>query len=192
MRLVPYMIAVLLLAIRFRGRMNYGFASALAGAGLLLSAARLSVTALSLAIASNDQQAKLAALAHVPVGARVISLVGYSCGATWVLPRNTHLGGLVIVRRQGFTNDQWTIEGANLMTLRYRQAGIFSADPSQIVRSDRCRTNYWTVDRALRAIQRDRFDYVWMIDPAPYDPKLVAGMQPVWRGPGSILYRLNP
>lgn len=192
MRLVPYMIAVLLLAIRFRGPINYEFASALAGAGLLLSAARLSVTALSLAIASNDQQAKLAALAHVPVGARVISLVGYSCGATWALPRNTHLGGLVIVRRQGFTNDQWTIEGANLMKLRYRQAGIFSADPSQIVRSDRCGGNYWTVDRALRAIQRDRFDYVWMIDPAPYDPKLVAGMQPVWRGPGSILYRLNP
>ena len=46
---------------------------------------------------------------------------------------------MVIVRRQGFTNDQWTIEGANLMKLRYRQAGIFSADPSQIVRDSRCR-----------------------------------------------------
>jgi len=100
---------------------------------------------------------------------------------------------MVIVRRQGFTNDQWTIEGANLMKLRYRQAGIFSADPSQIVRDSRCLgNNLWTVDRALRAIHRDRFDYVWMIDVSPFDAKLVEGMQPVWRGPGSILYRLNP
>ena len=38
MRLAPYMIAVLLLAIRFRGRMNNRFASALAAAGLLFSA----------------------------------------------------------------------------------------------------------------------------------------------------------
>ena len=193
MRLAPYMIAVLLLAIRFRGRMNNRFASALAAAGLLFCASRLLVTTASLAIASVDQQAKLAALDHVPIGARVISLIGYPCDGGWALPRNTHIGGMVIVRRQGFTNDQWTIEGANLMTLRYRQAGIFSADPSQIVRDSRCPgNNLWTVDRALRAIHRDRFDYVWMIDVSPFDAKLVEGMQPVWRGPGSILYRLNP
>jgi hypothetical protein len=193
MRLVPYMIAVLLLAIRFRGRIDYRLGSALAAAGLLFCVARLSATTLSLAIASNDQQAKLAALDHVPVGARVISLVGYSCGQTWPLPRDTHLGGMVIVRRDGFSNDQWTVEGANLMSLRYSRAGLFSADPSQIVRNNGCHVkNNWTIDNALSQIHRDRFDYLWMIEPGVYDPKLVAGMQPVWRGPGSILYRLNP
>jgi hypothetical protein len=100
---------------------------------------------------------------------------------------------MVIVRRQGFSNDQWTIEGANLMAPRSSWAGIFSSDPSQIVRTNRCRgSNLWTVDRALRAIRHDRFDYLWMIGTGPYDAKLVEGMQPVWRGPGSILYRLNP
>jgi hypothetical protein len=193
MRLVPYMIAVLVLAIRFRDRIDYRLGRSLAVLGLLFCVIRLGATALSLKIASDDQQAKLAALDHVPDGARVISLVGYSCGETWALPRNTHLGGMVIVRRHGFSNDQWTIEGANLMSLRYRGAGIFSADPSQIVRSPGCRVkNNWTVDRALSSIHRDRFDYLWMIDVGQYDQRLVEGMQPVWRGPGSILYRLNP
>jgi len=79
------------------------------------------------------------------------------------------------------------------MTLRYKDAGHFSADPSQFVRSPECQAkDIWTADQALGAIQRDRFDYLWLIDAGEYDQRLVAGMQPVWRGPGSILYRLNP
>ena len=190
MRLVPYMLAILLLAIRFRDRIDVRLGSALATAGLLFCVVRLGSTALSLKLAADDQQAKLAALDQIPAGARVVSLVGYSCGNSWALPRNTHLGAMVIVRRAGFSNDQWTIEGANLMSLRYKRAGAFAADPSQIVRSNRC--GGWTIDRALGAVRRDRFDYVWMIDPPDFDPKRVAGMQPVWRGPGSILYRLQP
>jgi hypothetical protein len=195
MRLVPYMIAVLLLAIRFRGRLPQRVGTGLAAAGLLFCVIRMTATTASLALAANDQRAKLAALEHVPTGARVISMVGYACGRVWVLPRNTHLGGMTIVRREGFSNDQWTIEGANLMTLRYTGAGIFSADPSQIVRSNGCKVkNNWTVDHALGALRarRERFDYLWLIDVSAPDPKLVADMQPVWRGPGSILYRLNP
>jgi hypothetical protein len=32
---------------------------------------------------------------------------------------------------------------------------------------------------------------VWLIDVPPYSPDVVAGIRPVWRGPGSILYRLH-
>jgi len=193
MRLVPYMMAVLLLAIRFRDRIDFRLGSALAAAGLLFCVVRFGATALSLKIAADDQQAKLAALDHVPVGARVVSLVGDSCGQRWQLPRNTHLGAMTIVRRQGFSNDQWTVEGANLLSLRYREAGVFSADASQIVRDNDCPgKGIWTIDHALGSIRRDRFDYVWLIDPGSFDPRLIAGMQPVWRGPGSILYRINP
>jgi hypothetical protein len=117
--------------------------------------------------------------------------VGYACGQSWKLPRNTHLGGMAIVRRDGFSNDQWTVEGANLLSLKYKAAGLFAADPSQIVRGNHCGgRNGWTIDHALSVIPRHRFDYLWLIDVDPYDPKLVEGMRPVWRGPGSILYRL--
>ena len=192
MRLVPYMIAILLLAIRFRERMHVPLGTALATFGLLFCVGRIGSNAISLKLASDDQQAKLTALDQVPQGARVISLVGYPCGEAWALPRNTHLGGMVIVRRDGFSNDQWTIEGANLMSLKYRQAGLFAADPSQMVRANGCTKSQWTIDAVLGAIHRDRFDYLWLIDVPPYDPKRVTAMQPVWRGPGSILYRLNP
>jgi hypothetical protein len=193
MRLVPYMIAVVVLAIRFRDRASIRLGSSLAALGLLFCVTRLASTTYSLAIAANDQQAKLAALDHVAEGSRVISLVGFDCRHTWTLPRNSHLGAFAIVRRNGFSNDQWTMEGANLMTLRYAQAGVFSADPSQIVHAPGCRAqNNWAINVALRAIQPTRFDYVWLIDTGPFDQRLVAGMTPVWRGPGSILYRLQP
>jgi hypothetical protein len=48
------------------------------------------------------------------------------------------------------------------------------------------------IDQALAAIPLERIDYVWLIDPHPFDPKLVADMRPVWRGPGSVLYQARP
>ena len=98
---------------------------------------------------------------------------------------------MVIVRRHGFSNDQWVTSGQNLLRLRYRGAGIFSADPSQIV-PDRACPAKWSIDLALRRLPREAFDYLWLIDTEPFAPALVEGMQPVWRGPGSTLYRLNP
>ena len=194
MRIAPYMIAVALLAIRFRDRISPRLGAALAVLGLSFYAVRLGAVALSLKIAADDQRSKLGAIAQLPVGARVVTMVGYPCRKSWPLPRNTHIGGMVIVRRDGFSNEQWTIEGANLLTLRYREAGVFSADPSQMVRPNRCAIpNASTIDRALTILdyKRAQFDYLWMIDVPPWDRRLTAGMTPVWRGPGSILYRLQ-
>ena len=43
----------------------------------------------------------------------------------------------------------------------------------------------------LRNFPREAFDYLWLIDPPPYDPALTAGYAKVWSGPnGSALYRL--
>ena len=81
-----------------------------------------------------------------------------------------------IVRREGFSNDQWLIEGVNLLDLKYRAAGYFAADPSQLVRPQRLPRSAAPDDRqALAALPRDDFDYVWLIDVPPYDPRLVAG-----------------
>ena len=48
-----------------------------------------------------------------------------------------------------------------------------------------------TVNRALSAIPRDKFDYVWMVDVPAYNPELLQGMTPIWRGKGSMLYRID-
>ena len=192
MRLVPYAIAVVLLAIRFRANLPSTLASGLAVAGLLFCVARMSGTTASLAIAANDQQSKLAALDRIPAGSRVATLVGDPCTYFWPLPRNSHLGAMVVVRKQGFSNDQWVMEGLNLLDLRYSAAGHFASDPSQRVRRSGCGIGpLWTIDHALRDLPRHAFDYVWLVDPPPFDESLTEGMQQVWRGRGSVLYRLH-
>jgi hypothetical protein len=193
MRLVPYLIAVALLAIRFRGAPDRTTAHVLAVLGLLFFATRTAANTLSLGIAARDQQAKLEAIDLMPAGARVISLVGMTCQEYWPMLRNGHLGAMVIVRREGFSNDQWLLEGVNLLDLKYRAAGYFAADPSQLVRPNRCRDPlHRTIDESLATLPRGDFDYVWLIDVPPYNPATVAGMKPVWRGPGTILYQTRP
>jgi hypothetical protein len=192
MRLVPYLMAVGLLAVRFRGAPDRRTAQVLAVLGLVFFGTRTAANTASLAMAGADQSAKLQAIDVMPPGARVITLTGMPCTEYWPLLRNSHLGAMVIVRRDGFSNDQWLLEGVNLLDLKYRAAGYFAADPSQLVRPNHCRDPlHRTIDESLAALPRNDFDYVWLIDVPPYDPRIVAGIQPVWRGPGSILYRLH-
>jgi len=192
MRLVPYLAAVGLLAIRFRGVPHRATAQVLAVLGLLFFAARTAANTLSLGEAGRDQTALLHAIDQMPRGSRVITLTGLPCTEYWPLLRNSHLGAMVIVRREGFSNDQWLLEGVNLLDLKYRAAGYFAADPSQLVRPNHCRDPlHRTIDDSLAALPRNDFDYVWLIDVPPYDPTIMAGIQPVWRGPHSILYRLH-
>ena len=189
MRLVPFMIATALLAIRFKDATDPRLARNLALLGLGFYLLRIAATTLSLAIAANNQSARLAALDHVPVGARLVHLVSEDCATLWALPRNTHLGAMAIVRRNAFSNDQWAVEGANLLSVNYAEAGRFRADPSQIVRPPSCpNADFRPIDKALVAIPRDAFDYVWTIDLPPHDPALLAGYTLIWRGPGSLLY----
>jgi hypothetical protein len=193
MRLIPYLMAVALLAIRFRGAPDRTTAQVLAVLGLLFFATRTVANTLSLGIAADDQAAKMQAIDGMPRGARVISLVGMPCTEYWPMLRNGHLGAMVVVRREGFSNDQWLLEGVNLLDLKYRAAGYFAADPSQLVRPDGCRdTLHRTIDASLSALPRRDFDYVWLIDAPDYDPASVADMKVVWRGPGSILYQTHP
>ena len=194
MRLVPYIIAVVLLSIRFKHDTHLPTARALAIVGLLFCAVRLAGNTISLTSASIDQQAKLEALAHIPAGARVLSLVGHRCGDDWALPRNAHLGALAIVRRDGFSNDQWPMTDSKLLGVRNAETlGWFAHDPSQQVQPRPCANNeHWMIERSLAWFPRNQFDYVWMMDPPAFDPSYISQMTLVWRGHRSLLYKLDP
>ena len=192
MRLAPFMFAVALLAIRFKSDTHMPTARVLAVLGLAFFLIRLGGNTLSLGMEANRYAEVLPALDKMPMGSRVVTLAGKPCGRTWALARNSHIGAMVIVRKHGFSNDQWVIKGMNLLSLRYKDAGIFKSDPSGIVRPNQCSKKGWWIDRALRAVPRRGFDYVWLIDPFPYNRNLVEGMKLVWSAPGSELYQVNP
>ena len=190
MRMVPVVFAMVLLAIRFKAKTDLPTAKLLAIAGLAFLLIRTGGTTASLAIAANDQRAKLAALDQIPRGARLVHMVSVECASSWALPRNTHLGAMALVRRNAFSNDQWTVEGTNLLSVDFSEAGRFMVDPSQIVRPAKCvNAGELTLDRSLRALPPGVFDYLWLIDSPPIPKAWVAGWEPVRIANGSLLLK---
>lgn len=190
MRLAPFVFALAIIAIRFSN--DAGRLARIVGfAGLAFFAARTAAAMTSMWLYDRTYDRELAALGHIPQGARVASFVGQPCEEVWAQSRTVHLPAFVIARREGFSNDQWMMAGAQLMRSRYHAAAPFEADPSQIVSRRECHRMGWrSLDQALATFPRQAFDYVWLIDPPGYDSRLTQGLEPVWRSGGSVLYRI--
>jgi hypothetical protein len=190
MRLLPIFAATVVLAVRplADGRLAAG----LALAGLAFIGVRTAGTTWSFWLYGRDFDRELAALDHVPRGARLVSLVGTPCRAEWTMARLDHLPGLAVERREAFSNEQWP-SPALLVSVRYAAAGDFRTAPSQAVRltPKPCPTPWPTLDESLARLPRPACDYLWLINPPPYDPRGVAGMTPVWRSGRSALFRID-
>lgn len=192
MRLAPYMVAIAVIAVRCKAEVPPGLGRKIAIAGVLFLAVRLSAATVSFWLYDREYDRQLAALDHVPEGARLVNFVGHRCPGPWAMSRLEHLPALAIVRRNAFSNDQWQMPGAQLLNVRHGAGTRFSSDPSQLVTKEQCRYEAWMpVDAALSRLPRGLFDYVWLIKPPAYDPALTKGWEPLWRGAaGSVLYRL--
>ncbi len=206
MRLVPFAIALALVALRPAARLSARRTTALACAGIAFVALRLIGTTASYALYDRSYARELAALDHVPRGAAVVSFVGRHCDDGWANARLEHLPGMLLVRRLAYSNDQWAEAGAQLLTTRFAAADGYQHEPSQIVAELGCRGAWWRPAHPLKASQpssgqpirlvlerfpRDAFQYVWLIAPPPYDPALARGLAPVWRSGTSVLYRID-
>jgi hypothetical protein len=191
MRLVPYLLAVAVLAIRFKDTAGPGFTRMIGLAALAFVLLRTGGTTLSFGLYDRDYDRELQALDHVPQNARLVSFVGTACVRPWKMSRYEHLPAIALVRKRAFSNDQWSMAGAQLLSTVYEPGYGYRRDPSQIVVEQPCRGEFWrTIDQSLRGFPRNAFDYVWVIDPPPYDPAAAAGLQPVWRSGTSVLYRV--
>jgi hypothetical protein len=194
MRLAPYVFAVALLAIRLRPETGQRFASALAVAALAFFIVRTAGNTASFVLYDQSYRKNLAALEHIPYGARLLSFVGRPCRTDWFAHHLEHLPGMAVVRKHAFSNDQWVMPGAQLIFVYFPGGGRFTRDPSQVVVEKRCPTiprEVWLpLNEALRTFPRDAFDYVWLIEPPRYDVRLTAGMQPIWRSGNSVLFRV--
>jgi hypothetical protein len=192
MRLAPFVLAIAVIAIRPRPGMSWRGATIFAGLGLLFFGARLAGTTASYWLYDQRYDRALAALDVVPQGARVLTLVGRRCEDDWTYSRLEHLPAMLLVRRLAFSNDQWSMPGAQQLTVRPGPARGWSHDPSQIVTDRQCRGEWWRpIRRSLARLPRGAFDYLWLLQPPPYEKSLVRGMTPVWRNGDDVLYRID-
>jgi hypothetical protein len=209
MRLPPLVLILGILALRPRGGSSPSVRHRIAMLGAIFVGARLIGNAISFGVADTEAREQLTALDHITPGAAVLTLVGDSCGRRWAMPRHTHLGSFVIIRKYGFSNDQWDLAGAQLLRVRYLAAGKFMTDPSEMTVSRKCRLevlqrvksdragmrayadeSHRTADQALQQFPRGAFDYVWLIRPEGFTRKIPDGMRLVWSGSNSWLFKV--
>ena len=191
MRLAPYLFAIALVAIRFKERASFGFMRTVAIGALAFVLVRTAGSGISAWLYDRTYDRELAALAHIPHGARLVSFSGRECVEPWAMTRLLHLPAMATVRNHAFSNDQWALPGAQLLYVRYKPGWPFIRDASQVVTERRCRNEAWrTMNEALIFFPREAFDYVWLIAPPRHDRSLTQGLIPIWRDGDSVLYRV--
>ncbi len=192
MRLAPFVLAMALLAIEHDDGEAGGVAPALMIASILFFLARIGAATWSFQLEDREMRANLAALDHVPRHARIVAMTGRSCAALWRLERPTHWPSLAIVRRHAFTNGQWQMAGAQLLSVTYQAGAPFRTDPSQIIMADTCDHTEWrTFTDAMALVPKDAFDFLWVINPPSPNRATFEGYTPVWHYARSTLYRID-
>lgn len=192
MRLVPYLIAVAIIAIRPKPGLSIRGTATVAAIGLAFFLVRIAATTVSFAMYDASYDRELKALDHLPIGARLVTFVGETCYNEWTMSRLEHIPAIALERRMAYSNDQWSMPGGQLLTSRYRKGIPFAIDASQITTDVQCPAEWWRpIARSLVTFPRDAFDYVWVVSPPPYEPRLEQGLVPIWRDRRSALFRVD-
>ena len=193
MRIAPFMVILALLTFRPGEAFPARERATLAMIGLAFFVVRTAGTTVGFWMVDREWNRHLEALDHIPRGARLVTFVGSNCIDPWAHRRESHLSGLALARRAAFSNDQWRLAGSTPITVIAPGLGKYATDPSQLVLLEPCpfQTDFMTMNAALAGLPRNRFDYVWLINPPPFDPGLTTGMKPLWRNRTDILYRID-
>lgn len=190
LRMLPYALATVLLAMKETSATRWH--SAIAWAGLAFFAMRMAVQTQTYRLIDRSYQQELAALDHVERGTRVFVMVRTFCYDRWNFTRKDHLGSLAIVRRDAYSNGMWPMPGGRLMTITYAAAAPFHYSPTQLMQPQRCReSDSFGLNQALAILPRQAFDYVWLIDFPPSLRPERTWLKPVWQGPTGVLYRID-
>lgn len=200
-RLPPLIFILALLAIRVAPG-GVQVERRLAWLGLAFTATRLLGNTASFAIADRQQREWLTGLDFIPHGAPVLTLVGDYCNMRWAMPRHFHVASFVVIRRHGYSNDQWQMAGAQLLRINYPSAGRYVSNETAFVLSNECKdfrskgyknpaSFKQDAELILNDFPRDAFDFVWMIDPAEADMSARPGLAPIWRTDNAVLFRVD-
>jgi hypothetical protein len=192
MRLAPYMVAVLLIALVPRVKdMRARSAIAIVAVGFFMT--RVAVQTVSYINLENTYQEQLAALDHVKRGSRLFAVSNLTCLSTPYRNRLDHIEAFAIIRKQAFVNGQWAMAGAQLLRVDYPAAKGFSEDPTQVIRPGRCKQpGSYTYPAIIGLFPRKAFDYLWLINFVPEQrPDGDKGLAAIWENPRGVLYRIR-
>lgn len=192
MRLAPYVVAIGVLAVVPRFTNRYAL-QAVALLALAIFGFRIYLSTVRYEAFSSHQEAQLQAVEHIETGSRVFVLVDLPCLSRWESPRMEHLGAMAIVRKQAFVNGQWTMAGAQLLSIKYAPAKGYAEDPTQVMRPKHCRAwNARSIESSIALFPRQAFDYLWLIDATPdHWPGNDPSLKMVWNGgTRGALYRV--
>lgn len=190
MRLAPLVIGIALVALKTPN--DSRLANAIAAGALLFFVARTAAVTFNFAVYARGYREQLVALDHVPYGARVLVFAATPCRDDWGDGRVEHLGGMAIVRRDAFTNDQFVLKGAQLLSIHHPAAGEFQHDPSQFIRTSACKTASEPIDdRSIPPYPSQAFDYMWVINFPGADRLRRPDLLRFWGRPDGALYRIT-
>ncbi|WP_309603443.1 hypothetical protein [Sphingomonas sp.] len=191
-RLAPYLFILALVAIGPAKADRPVSNNFLLYAGLAFVLVRMVGAAISISIEWDSWKQRLVALDHLPYGSRVVAFSTFPCEQGWRMRRSGHIAGMAVVRRGSFSNDQYNLGPSALLTVKERGLGRFALDPSQAVADRHCGAMIGdpTLGESLAEFPRDKFDYVWLIDPQ-LRPGMARGLQPVWSDGRDMVLKID-
>ena len=183
-RLLP--VAYMMLLIAARVSWTDGARTALAAVTIGFFAVRIALTTVGWAERGRSLELDLAALDHVPYGARIASAAPRRTCQSWPDNSLEHLPGLAIVRRDAFVSTVWNIPGQQPMQPILPPG----TPPSERVFLTYSSCKGTSPARWLSQLRRGNFDFVWMFrDRAPDATR--NWLTPVYRGPQGTLYAID-
>ncbi|MGB4333592.1 MAG: hypothetical protein WBJ41_01940 [Chromatiaceae bacterium] len=195
-RLWPVTLATALLAIRLSPD-QHRLRGGMTVAGLVIFLTRITVATAGFMALDRAIATHLQALELITSGSRVAVLVKNPCRDHRLIHRLNHIDAMAIVRRDAFTNGQWSIKGSHRVLPLGGAGTSFDADPSQFISGENCNPplnpdeQMAALHRRIAQIPPDRFDYLWAIN---FDPRLIApqpGLISLYADDLTSLYRLD-
>lgn len=189
MRILPYVAALGLLAIRVTGE-NQALERCLATLATGFFALRMATTTAAFVLFSHEQASELQAIDTIPRGSAVLVLVNEPTLESWFNPRLSHIAGIAIARRRVFANEQWALSGQQLIRPRHAESRPFQSDPSQIIHPIGSDDPLGDFDQAIGTFNRCTFQRVWTIG-FPAGRAHTTDLTAIWSNESSAVYAVK-
>ncbi len=191
MRLLPYVLALAILSIGPASSLSLKAQGRFALLALAFFGIRIGATTVSYWHLDQTMTRTLDALPQIARGSRLMSFVVMPCEKIWSKMRLEHAPSMALIRRHAFSNDQWDLPGAQLVRVKFLEGSKWTNDPSQLTTDHLCRRDWRPIAQAVATFPRKQFDYLWIIGPLGRGRYDSAGLQLVWRGGNTSLYRIR-